>query len=727
MKKKELKDTGGSAILVVLLLTVLLALMTISMVFISTTHLSTVGNIHLKEEALLAAEAGVEYAIYMLNQDPEWGLSSLNFPGDSESLPGFTHDNSAGAGLDLTSNSGFTITFSAEDPKYMSVNNLFESDPARASLTGAPCYTAKIISVGNAGHIKKILEAYLVRADYYPNAINSEGSIVLEAGKFMIRGADETTDNLDDPNSYPPGTIYSGWKPTPDPGNCSIDAYPDVPMIDLKNDGLMLAKGPIKLPAPAPTVRGTIKENYPASQYLSKLDIENILNNAETEDYGSIETINSGGVVILDSPPNPPVPYVEDEEYSSELILDDDGSGFASVIQNPIENNILKLTSDIYIRADKVQVYDDRAKDWEDLVILPSGAGPNVFRIYPAEDAYYQENIKIIRPDPPLAPPFPEPVDPNLLIPVDTGDSVRNIALDLNGHNIYAESHVMLGIPVMGKGNIITYGKGYYLLTTNIADNIIISAEDLNLDICDSVYSNHNSGLYYAGDDIAIKPVLPDTILRFNPPSDPGDPLRDCLIFPPGSKLSNTSPPLCTTGIGEYDPANADWWWMKGYKGNSIIAKQKFDGSTIEVSGYGGPMKFRLEYNGKQITITDYKITIEKTGPMTYEVNIADDDGNVMAPEGFNLTQGELNILGIQFYNTLMTEQPLEIDMKTTLVSFNEVSSEFPGNIENQTIFDTGSSQGFMLLLHNPSYMEKLLNLQREAFNVRLLTCHEIN
>ncbi len=69
-----MKKIKGIALISVLLLTVLMVIMAVSMLFISTQHLSIIGNIEGKAKALKAAEAGVEYAIYMLDKNPAWGL-----------------------------------------------------------------------------------------------------------------------------------------------------------------------------------------------------------------------------------------------------------------------------------------------------------------------------------------------------------------------------------------------------------------------------------------------------------------------------------------------------------------------------------------------------------------------------------------------------------------------------------------------------------------------------
>jgi len=155
IKKGKNLFEEGIAMISVLLLTVLLTLMTVSMLFINTNHLSMVGNIEGKEKALKAAEAGVEYAMHMLNEDPAWGLTGdpvfpggkIVIPGDPNTFPRFTLLNSDSIPVSYTKDCRFTITFNQTSP-YRSVNNLFNP------LTGegnTPPYTAKIISIGRFG------------------------------------------------------------------------------------------------------------------------------------------------------------------------------------------------------------------------------------------------------------------------------------------------------------------------------------------------------------------------------------------------------------------------------------------------------------------------------------------------------------------------------------------------------------------------------------------------
>ena len=96
----------GIAMVSVLMLTTLIAMFTVSMVFISTNYLQMMGNIEDKTRALEAAEAVAECALAELNLNPTWGIDRK------------TGDNML---IELAGAKG-SITFSGSE--YLSYNNL---------------------------------------------------------------------------------------------------------------------------------------------------------------------------------------------------------------------------------------------------------------------------------------------------------------------------------------------------------------------------------------------------------------------------------------------------------------------------------------------------------------------------------------------------------------------------------------------------------------------------
>jgi len=290
-----MKKETGMAIMTILLLTVLLVLMTVSMIFISTNHLSLIGNIEAKEKALKAAESGIEYAMSKLNEHRDWGLYPLTLSNFHENGDvDFTKDATLTAEIPYATGAKFTITF-APSSRYCSVNNLFSSQIDDNGTPGypdddTPAYTAKIISIGECGEggdIKKraILQAFFVRSTYYPYTINTAGRMVFGPSKTTaIRG-----DNYSDP-----GYIYSDWKSE---DSNSIFSPNETRVIC--NNGIFSARGEIYLP----DFDGQEMENITRSNPMSHVDVDNIVTRARDGELGALTVMNNVGKVVISEKP----------------------------------------------------------------------------------------------------------------------------------------------------------------------------------------------------------------------------------------------------------------------------------------------------------------------------------------------------------------------------------------------------------------------------------------
>ena len=727
----------GMALITVLLLTTIMVLMTLSMIFMSINQLSMMGNISSKTKALKAAEAGIEYAIYMLDKDPAWGLASFDFvPNNApNAMPTYAPDYTAGADVEIGSGTKFVITFSNSKPEYRSVNNLFQSDPNVARSTGIPCYTARIVSTGICGSAKKILEAYLLRSDYYDN-ITSEGCINLISGSYAVMGTDPNKNPVnEDPNLYPGGRIYSGWETTPTPGNYGVEVYSGVNNINI-NGGSIIAKRDITFPTSLPAINGTVKKNSPKNLYLSKIDVPAILSRAKANQYGAVSSYDSDLVIISDVTPAVPLEY-------SRLVIRDSGTGLSGAFSldptpppstPPVPpSQKIYLNQDIFINGDKTQVYNDRNKTLPDLAPLTPSKVDNVVRIYPDQDAFAMESFYITTPGPtPGVTPGP--------ITTTNSDIRDELVLDLNGHNIYSNSHLVIGLPLVGKGKIISYGKIYCISEDNDENIILISEQDLELFLSERVYTTHSKGLYYASDDLNILPLPTAQPLYYKSANIPNyniDKLRDAYTLPPGTKLRMPSPPYYTTSIGRYaplDPNAGNIWWEKGYTGNNIYFRGNEAGATptagvcsFQVSGY--PIEFTLEYVNKYVNFNGI-IKVQKNGSninaKIYDPNADPNCLTPIDPADVGLTQDELDIFAREMGYALITPPLHENNMQANLVSFNNNKAPAPANIENKSRIDCGEDSGFTVILNNPDYMKEILNLQRKSFNVRLIACYEI-
>ncbi|MEQ8191840.1 MAG: hypothetical protein ABRQ39_28000, partial [Candidatus Eremiobacterota bacterium] len=70
MRKKNMK---AIVLVSVLLLIVLILIMSLSMMTMSSNFLAFIGASETSGRALITSYAGIEYAVYKLNNDPNWG------------------------------------------------------------------------------------------------------------------------------------------------------------------------------------------------------------------------------------------------------------------------------------------------------------------------------------------------------------------------------------------------------------------------------------------------------------------------------------------------------------------------------------------------------------------------------------------------------------------------------------------------------------------------------
>ncbi len=195
---KQNLSRKGMALISVLLLTVLLAMLTVSMVFISTNHLSMMGNSEQKMKALKAAEAAAEYALARLNKEPAWGAGT---PSSTDNVK-----------KDLDGSS-WEINFAGSE--YLSCNNLQGTEKVDRSALGdtklsgtIPAYTAEFICKGKAGSAIKYVKVIFIRSDISPYALAAQGKIYFADGDVTIKNM------AFDPNGKSPGRIYSAWDPS---------------------------------------------------------------------------------------------------------------------------------------------------------------------------------------------------------------------------------------------------------------------------------------------------------------------------------------------------------------------------------------------------------------------------------------------------------------------------------------------------------------------------------
>jgi hypothetical protein len=793
MRKKNIK---AIVLVSVLLLILLLLIMSVSMITMSSNFLAFIGGSETSGRALIASYAGIEYAVYRLNNDPNWGVRDLDFtPTSSASIPDYipeyNADTSAEAKVKLTG-SEFIITFGTSyGSKYQSVNNLF-GNTAKGEV---PPYTAEIISTGKCGNDKKVVKAYLTRSDFYPYAINSENSIVFVEGKYNIKGDSSTGQQ---------GDIYSSWAGDEN-DKFSIQLYPGVKKLSC-NGGILLGKGPINI-MDSQIDNTKFKERCIPELYLSKIDVSSLLSNASNYQYGNYVAINPGMATIKEQPPpapNPPprpgesdiedlinqlkdrltaeaadqtttngpsvtisgsddITASSDPEYSK-FIIDGGGTNFDNVasfdpnqIISQSSRGIIKLNSDIVVGNSDING-GDRNEYLYDSTFKTKANNPgsnNIFRIFRngSSDLFKTYTYKYTytyKMDLTYTPPQDIPIystDPNGNTYIsgyshidatssethssvcDAGtespynQQINYIKLNLNGHNIYSRSHLILGVELIGTGRIIADGKIACLFGENSDQITCISRDDLHVELSNNFVESNNKGFYYAGDDLSIRPMNSDSLLATGTAGNPSG-TREVMHYPPGYRLNDSDQII----IGNYDNGTQD------YRGNGIKADSKSHNGYITVAGWdvsrgnnSNAHELQFYYNkSQQITLPDgAKILVPASGTESPKI-VDSDDNDITISTGVSSSilssfasfiQNEFSRTDIRYYKATLN---------STSVSLNSFPSAYGANYQNVSPIDTGSQEGEIYLIQNSNYMEHILNIERTNFKVRKVSCIEM-
>ncbi|HPZ08951.1 MAG TPA: hypothetical protein PL110_12600, partial [Candidatus Eremiobacteraeota bacterium] len=770
-----MKKTNKKAIVLisVLLLILLLMIMSVSMIALSSNFLSFVSVSETSNKALIAAYAGVDYAIYKLSKDPNWGVKDLKFDPSStapipDRLPTYKADMSAEAEVKFT-NSQCNITFgNSYGLKYQSVNNLFGT----TALGDVPPYTARIISIGKCGSSRKVIKAYLTRSDFYPYTINSESSVLFVEGTYNIKGDSLTGEE---------GNVYSAWAGDSD-DKFSIQVDSGVKNISC-NGGILLGKGPINILSGQLNNTKT-KEKCIPELYLSKIDVPEILSNARNNHYGACTNINPGMVTIKEQPPPPPDPppmptasetlslltqlrdrliadaadetctngdpvtkngSISITKYSTpeygRFIIDGGGTGFETVaffdpaqIKDPFKRGTIKLNHDIFIGSTGISDGDRREYLYDSTFRAKANnpASNNIFRIFRdgSSDLFkmykyayvytYDMNLTYY-------PPRDEPIystDPNTgqiyisgynHINATSSDShtetcdggtnspytqeINYIKLDLNGHNIYSRSHLILGVEIIGAGRIIADGKIACLFGVNSEQISCISRDDLDVELSNNFVESKNKGFYYAGDDLNIRPMASDSLLASGTAGNPSA-RREIMHYPPGYRVNDNDQII----IGNYNITTND------YSGNGIKAETKSHPGYITVTGWNisdgssntfdAAIQFHYSKN-QQIEIPEEaKILVpEQIGanpkivdPNDMDITATSGVSTLILNDFSSLIQGEFNQSDIRYYKATLI---------STSVSLNTFSSDYGSNYQNVSPLDTGSQSGEIYLIQN--------------------------
>jgi len=765
------REIKGMVLITVLLLTVLLILMTVSMVFISTNHLAIMGNIESKERALKAAEAGVQYAIYILDENPTWGLSgldpaTLNITHRSQT-DNFPRADGLEEEIEYDDGTTFTITF---DPasKYRSVNNLFYKPDGVALdnpvYCNTPPYSAKIISVGKCGNSIKVLEAYLVRSDYYPYAINQQGR--------MDFGASSNT-TIHGPAPEEPGYIFSNWKHegpnTPFTYSISLGNSAELHC----NGGTFSARGKINIPDPN-SFDGNIQEDLEQKIGMSEIDVDDMVTRGKN-------ALSPGSYY------SPGTAIITEERVGDRTVLVFHGPDCFTL--DP--NGVLKLNKDIYVNGNKTGVASDNCD--------PNGNYDEMLNADKSIKSSYSDRVFNMHLDPDAL--TEEYYIPTYSYGIRTGEKKKQrirdaeFTFDINDHTIFSDSHLIFSIDVIGNGKFISNGEIAYTKGVENKDIINISGNDLVIQISDRVTSSYGRGLFYGEDDFKIQPHQSGSVLGggvitadlFDPdPLDPNDLIPDpndpnFLLDPngnqidpndldffypppsipvsmqvkvtqtyyPGTKLSQTDAVTYEdpTYIGFYnDPGpRPDWvpsydpWPPPGhpyYIGSSVLVRRvDMSGGDhkLMVNGLGGDFKICLypASTANNKNLEDYKIGLFSEVGGGYETKLLKSNGlpaPASALSALGITQAQLDRFGREIaysFNSTMPSAHIELD--GTIVALNKLSSTIPSDLENASYIDAGDENtGVIKIGWTIDYITSMVTIHDARFKVKLTSCHEI-
>ncbi|MEQ8225656.1 MAG: hypothetical protein ABRQ37_25300, partial [Candidatus Eremiobacterota bacterium] len=637
----------------------------------------------------------------------------------------FTPDTDAKVSIEYDKNCRFTISFdntSSEKERYASVNNLFRETP---DASGIPCFTARIISTGEfgppGGSVKRVMEAYLVRTDYSPYNIGTEGALVVSYSKrTAIYGKDVNA----------PGYITSNWN-----GN-NIDSIAfQSPMEVISNNGIFSSRGKINIDGNS--FDGVKMEDLAQKSTLGKLDVDKIIDRAQKGDFKTL-TVGGGRVTLEETLPDVDLsnaPADPNIIYYSGLSLKSQATGFDSSV-NLVDDSKLELKGDIYVDGGSPQDSD------KNLTYNEIEGNSNVFQIKVSQGAIAREGYIVV-----------ENTDVTTGIVTKELEKVssqpRDLTLNLNNHNIYSNSHLLLGIDIEGEGSIVSRGKVAYSqgLCTLDTKEVIISGDDLTIESSGRSSGIYGKGFFYASDDLDIRPMDNKSVLNMDgQDSEDGD-LAKYRV----EKKFTVEGVKNKLVVGQYDPGS------KSYEGHAMMMKTKskvgeVDSIIAEGRSDGKSAKLQMcivEDEGgakKNLDFGEYKVSMKtkksSKGAPAYKVELVDENDNIV-PLKLSKLEGKITEEQLNNTGTLMAEtfkndiSSIDIYIDATIVSLNnnavEGSSDPDANMENQSRIQAGScdpdkktdSSGSIKLGWYPDYMKSIVPLQGTNFKVRLGSCRE--
>jgi hypothetical protein len=491
----------GMMLVTILMLTFLLVMLTTSMILISSQNLNMTGLAEKKAKALQAAEAGVDYAFYRLNNDSTWGTGViLDTPQEN-----------------LGSNQSFTIVFNPFSSHH-SKNNLMNKDPNGST----PGYSAEIISKGTYKGTEKVLRAIFVREDEFLCPIYTEGDI------FM--------------RSYITGTLnfnVTGKKSSNDPGRIHSNTDIDIKSTWGTNIAMNLHGGFLSacstvtladmtasvnkktdvLPVKIPDINITdIIANRPSDPNMCKTLDPNTFYLAGYFEYDP----NSPYCIPHHPRPGDSWAFIDPNVYTSNYKV-----GIASFTETDCTNFLSNYQA----------FYTPSSPPLNPGRNFYNYYNPITFYEYPisgttTDIANFNNNLKnslglsmTVDTEPVTGKPrITLNLEKDIYIPDSTGLfetttmsgnrpvylwPAKSARLNFNGHKIYTGSKLWIGMPLYGTGAIISGESVDFIQGGYNANLVILSEKSVRMlyreEPCSTVIDLPYTGIIYAKDDILIE------------------------------------------------------------------------------------------------------------------------------------------------------------------------------------------------------------------------------
>ncbi len=283
------KENHGMALITILLMMVILVMLTVTLITVNTNNLLYTLNYNNRVSALMAAESGVSYAIYALQQDPNWCPAELG---------------------KKCSNGNFRIYFKPYTTvtDYYSVNNLTGEGLVSGynEPNGVPPHTVNLIVTGQSGSTVRRIRVTLGWANISEGG-RCSGTANVYGDQFIIQRATTAKDTSQG------GSFHSNYRNPSDPNENSISTYDMLKGTTKVNayGGVISACGGIDIRDSDVNSMGTQLRPKVEPKPIPDVDIKKLVlsksgtNPAPGGTYRLVQTTKGGQFKLLDASGNP--------------------------------------------------------------------------------------------------------------------------------------------------------------------------------------------------------------------------------------------------------------------------------------------------------------------------------------------------------------------------------------------------------------------------------------